>query len=75
MSRFSFVFGTLIVQPLCALGGGEFAMFNVAILVVLLFVPCRDRQFGNRGTHFWVRQTILVVAALLTATLAVRRKL
>lgn len=35
----------------------------------LLFLPCKDRVFGNKGKYFHVRQLTIVVFSLVIAIL------
>lgn len=61
---------TVLMQVAAAAMRTPFSMINCVILIAWIFMPCSDKTFGNRGPRFWMRQTVLIVAAIVTGMLA-----
>jgi len=47
-----------------------FGIFNAAILLGFLLMPCRHPKFGRGRPYFWARQACLVIASMITAVMA-----
>lgn len=65
-----FMLQLILPQIVAAALAHKLGLINAGILVLFLFLPCHDKQFGRGRPHFWVRQLCLKIAAIITAIIA-----
>ena len=47
-------------------------IFPALSVFVWIFIPCRDKQFGNGKKYYWVRQTVFALGTLVTLLIGIR---
>lgn len=59
---------SVIVPPLIAiiaLRVGVYGCFYSLPIFMWLFIPCSDKNFGNRGKFYFIRQTIFLIGGIM----------
>lgn len=64
---------SIIVPQIIAviiLKSGMFGFINSLAVFMWLFIPCADKNFGNKARLFYVRQTVFVVGGIMVIAIS-----
>jgi len=60
----------VLPQMVAAIKSREAGLMGALWIFLFLFLPCRDKLFGQGRPYFWLRQLCLILGSIITTVLA-----